>query len=194
MSNRLVWTDLETFGLDPERDPIIEIGFLLTDLELKPIDKFTTLIWEEGVYDTAYKNLLKDAENGGDGKFVLDMHNKSGLWDAARSLGGSIALAATEVHEWLDEHDINGKDPLCGSSVGFDRGMLGTQFPDIEQRFHYRNIDISSLKELCLRYNPRVAAKMSEVTSPQKLHRSLPDLMDTIGEFQFYLDNFLWTE
>lgn len=193
MSDRLVWVDVETFGLDPDRDPILEIGFIITTLDLQPLSTFNTLIWEAGIYDTCYKRLLKDASNGNkDAQYVFDMHDKSGLWDEARADGGSTALAATEVHEWLDSQNINGTDPLCGSSVQFDRSMFRAQFPDIEERFHYRNIDISTVKELCRRYNPLVYGGLNTSAIKRELHRVIPDIEDSISEHQFYLDNFLY--
>lgn len=189
-TDRLVWTDLETFGLDPEKDPIIEMGFMITNLELQKLDEFHVLVWEEGVYDHCYKRLKQDADNGiKTAKYVLDMHEKSGLWEAARTHGVSTAEAEVSVLEWLDSVGDTSMDPLCGNNVGFDRSMLKAQMWRIEERFHYRVIDVSSVKELCRRYNPPVYAGLG---TKQELHRSGPDLEDTLAEFRFYLDNFLW--
>lgn len=192
MTDRFVWTDIETFGLDSEVHPFIEIGFVITDLELNAMDTFHTLVWEDGLSDHWYKDLTKKAEKGDkDAEFVLNMHDKSGLWLEARADGIGFTAAEDDLHNWFDKHGIEGKDPLCGSSVGFDRSFFAAQMPAIEKRFHYRNIDISSVKELCARYNPRVYSKLNELTQPKKAHRSLSDLDDTIGEFRFYLNEFL---
>lgn len=192
-TDRLVVVDLETFGLDPEADPVLEAGFAIVSLDLKIIDEFKVLIWEDGIYDTCYKNLHKKAEAGNEGAaYVLNMHIRSKLWEDVRVGGMSVTMAEEKMLAWLDKNNVDQSDPLCGSSVGFDRSMLKFQFPDIESRFGYRNIDISSIKELCLRYNPRVADALGNSTNPRKLHRVMPDIDDTLGELRFYLDNFLW--
>jgi oligoribonuclease len=79
-----------------------------------------------------------------------------------------------------------------GSSIQFDRDMLRAQYPSILGRFSYRNIDISTLKELCKRLNPELYARFEQVVIPQKKHRVMPDLEDTINEFNSYIESFLW--
>lgn len=191
--DRMLWTDLETFGLDPEMDPIIEAGFKITNLNLKVKASFSVLVWDVDWYDDRFHQLSKDALDGDEGaKFVLDMHSKSGLWDAAREHGISVPAAMDEIHEFFDDYEVLGGDALAGSSIQFDRGMLKYNMPAIEQRTHYRNIDVSTVKELCRRYNPRVFASAQEILKPLKAHRSLSDLDDSISEFQFYRDNFLF--
>jgi oligoribonuclease len=184
-TERLIWLDLETFGLDPIQHPILEIGLRITDLELKTIDDYHDIIWIQNNYERR----RKAADT-----YVQKMHETSGLWKEAETVGSHPEIVAEHVLDWLDKHDANIGDPVCGSSVQFDRAMLAAQMPDINNMFSYRNIDISTLKELCARYNPRVYSKLDESTHPRKAHRVMPDLADTINEARFYFDNFLWLE
>lgn len=192
-TDRMIVADLETFGLDPESDPVLEAGFVVVNLDLKVLDEFKVLIWEDGIYDTCYKNLVQKAEAGNkDSQYVLNMHTRSKLWEDVRVGGMSVDMAENKMLAWLDKQNLTADDPMTGSSIGFDRSMLKFQFPDVEAKFGYRNIDISSVKELCRRYNPRVASLLAENTKPKKLHRVMPDIDDTLEELRFYLDNFLW--
>lgn len=187
-----VWTDLETFGLEPDRDPIIEIGFKITDAELRPTASFHTLVWEEAVHDRALQR-LNSAANGGnaDARFVMEMHTKSSLFDDAMNQGISNEEATHQLLKWLDGQGVKDQ-PLCGSSVHFDRSFFAAQMPEVLTRFAYRNIDISTLKLLCMRMNPVMYGYLKEDTKPQALHRVLADLDDTIGEAKWYFDNFLY--
>ena len=194
---RIVWTDLETFGLVPNHDPIIEIGFLITDLHLNRIGSKHVLVWEDDLYNYCYDQLVENAASPNEAvaqpaSYVYQMHRHSNLWIEAKQNGIGVVQAETELHEWFDEMDINGQDPLAGSSVAFDRGMLLAQMERLALRLHYRNIDVSSVKELCRRYNPEVYAKLETSVFNRKAHRSMSDLDDTISEFRFYRDNFLW--
>lgn len=184
--DRFVFVDVETFGLNPTTDFIIEVGFVIIDTELAVIDDFQTCVWDSPSYDGRLEALRQ-----GEDKFVLDMHDKSGLWLDAQRTGLVVADAIEKATTWLNGHGVDESDPLCGSSVQFDRSMLAAQMPAIEQRFSYRNIDISTLKELAKRLNPRIAEKLDESTHPKKLHRVLPDLRDSINELAYYCDNFL---
>jgi oligoribonuclease len=116
------------------------------------------------------------------------MHKKSGLWDHARAYGLTPFQAEIEMHDWLEAHGIRGaEEPLCGNSVHQDRAWLKASFPRVLDRFHYRNVDISTLKELCNKFDPETAA-----TKPNKglAHRALEDLYETIAEFRHYKNWF----
>lgn len=199
---RFVWCDLETFGLDSESDPILEVGFKVTDLNLNVVDQMSILVWDMAFYGTRFAKLQADAANlpdeseeGRNARFVLEMHNSSGLWDDVRRRGTRPLEAERIVNEWLQQHRIlGGSDPLCGSSVQFDRGMLEAQMPTIARRFSHRNIDVSTIKELCLRFNPKMYAHLGEDVLTNKSHRVLDDLDDTIAELNWYADNFLFID
>lgn len=188
MNEHLIWTDLETFGLNPETDPIIEVGFIVTDLDLNILDEKNWLIWNIS-YESRYTD-FKEQDN-----FVYKMHEKSKLWQDAREAGQPAIEVEHSILQWLTNHKVDtGKDPLCGSSVHFDRSMFDAQLPRILIKFSYRNIDVSSIKELCMRYNPVLYGKLDESVPKAEQHRVLPDLSDTIAEFNFYKENFLFIE
>lgn len=187
---RFVITDIESFGLNPERDPILEVGFLICDLEFKVIDTFDIQLWQDGVYDDALKKLRKREDKGA--KIVFDMHEKSGLWNEAMANGVSPKVAEEECCQWLLDRGVVGKDPMVGSSVHFDRKFFAAQMPDVEAMFFRRNIDISSLKELCRRFNSMIYRRMPEAAPKKEAHRSLSDCMDSMNELKFYTENFLW--
>ena len=184
--DRMVWIDTETFGLNPKTDYLMEVGFKITDLDLKTIDQFEVKIWQPFTYSAR----LVEAQSNPKDEFVLNMHNESGLFYDAQANGRNILSAEALMHTWLDLHEIDGDDPMCGSSVQFDRGMLEAQFPSVFKRFHYRNIDVSTVKELCRRFAPQIYEKKGE--GPVSQHRVMPDLVDTINEFKFYTENFMW--
>ncbi len=185
--DRLIWVDIETFGLDPVNDPILEVGFKITDLDLHTQNAQSWTVWDSPTYDERYEAMLQNAKD----EYVLEMHKKSGLWRAARQYGKPILIVEREINNWLQDHEVYGaEEPLCGSSVDFDRGMFGAQMPTVFNRFHYRVIDNSTLKELCKRYAPDIYSKMD--VQSRKIHRVSQDLEDTIQEFKFYRDNFIW--
>jgi oligoribonuclease len=190
--DRYVWCDLETFGLDPRRDPIIEIGFVITDIELEVIDDFQCVVWDSPWYDNLLMQLSDHANDGHAGsKIVLEMHQKSGLWFEAQEEGRTLRDAEIYAASFLEGHGVSKGDPLCGSSVHFDREMLKSWTPAAAELFSYRDVDVSTLKELCMRENPDVYTQLASATQQMKMHRVLDDIRDTISEFAFYKDRFL---
>jgi oligoribonuclease len=179
---RFTWTDIETTGLSPKDEQVVEVGFRITDLELRTLDEVSVLIWSES-HEKAAENAIP---------LVKKMHAESKAFEDARANGVSPEEAFGTLERFLEYHKIGREDPLCGSSVQFDREFLRYHFPSIEVSFSYRNVDNSTVKELCRRKNPVLYSKLEEDTKPKKLHRVLPDLTDTINEARFYMDNFLW--
>jgi oligoribonuclease len=179
--NRLIWVDIETTGLDCTTEVMIEVGFMLTDLNLNLITGVSTSIWMPN-----YEKAIDRADS-----FVKEMHEKSGAFESARNRGIPIDEAYDHVETWLDMIDVTKDEPLAGSSVQFDREWLTYLWPSLMRRFSYRNVDISSVKELCKRYNPELAKRLDEEVAPAKAHRVLSDINDTIDEFKFYRDEFL---
>lgn len=192
--DRFVMIDTETFGLDPNQDFIIELGVLIVDMELETIDRKSWMVWDTPEYDRRFQQLEEDARNGDEtSKYVWDMHAKSGLWDAASSFGLPVEDVTNEAANFLEGHGVGKSDPMVGSSVQFDRQMLLAQMPLVHEQFSYRNIDSSTIKELCRRLNPKIYEKLDATTHPMKIHRVDPDLDDSREELRFYIDNFLWT-
>lgn len=183
---RLVVTDIETMGLEPDVHPIIEIGFVICDLDFQVIDTWETLVWESPTYDKAW-------ERAKENPYVLKMHEESGCIDAAEAAGVTVAEAEEGAVHFLQGHGVNTEPtPMTGSSVHFDRSFFVAQMPSIDQQFHYRNIDVSTLKELCKLFNPDLSEKLDQEVVPAKRHRSISDCMDTLRELQFYTENFIF--
>lgn len=176
-----IWVDVETSGLDPEKDYLLEVGIVLTDRWGGSIAEDSWLL------DTV---LPKEVD-----PFVVEMHNKSGLWnDLTDSTATLTQIEATDrILDFLTIHNIRYSSlPMCGSSVHFDRSFLKKFLPEVEKHFHYRNIDISTLKLLCEDLNPELYAKLDSETQPAKKHRAISDCYDTINEYKFYWENFLF--
>lgn len=182
--NRMIWTDAETFGLDTERDLLLEVGFKITTLDLDIVDERRVLIWETPIHDQRLDKLVTNPAD----KFVFDMHLKNGLLDEAAEVGMTFAAAQEDLLDWLRSHGVTKEEPLCGSSVHFDRAKYAYWMPSVEAMFSYRNIDISTLKELASGYHPQV---LTIRPKPESNHRVLPDIDDTIAEFDSYLNYFL---
>lgn len=181
----LIWVDTETTGFHPFNHSILEIGMVATTQALSVIDIFHVPV--RPMNDP--RPLMDDA--------VLEMHTNSGLLEQSEQHGISYLEATEEACAWLDAIHGYGEDsvdplPMAGSSVHFDRRFLQVKLPEIDQQFHYRNVDVSTIKELCQRYNPDVYSHLEEYTTKKGLHRALPDIADSIKEFRFYLDNFLF--
>lgn len=188
LTDRMLWCDTETFGLDPNTDPILELGFRITDLNLVLIDEHSWLVCTSPLYDELFFALKKKAAQGDEtALYVYNMHTKNDLWDDAFGEGITPTQVEEEACHWLASHGLSKGDPLCGSSVHFDRGMLDAQMPKITEMLSYRNIDVSTLKELATGYNPAVV----QIGKGREIHRVLPDLEDSVAEFKHYLDNFL---
>lgn len=188
LGQRFVFIDIETTGLNHMTEVVLEMGVRIIDANLDTIDDFDVLIWDTPPYDLRLKQLSEQED-----KYVFDMHTKNGLWDACRAEGLEPAHAEEQLFGFLSGHGIHPDEPLCGSSVQFDRAFLMEQYPAVHNLFSYRNIDTSTVKELCRRFNPPIYEALNKYVIPKKLHRVLPDLTDTIDELGFYRDNFLWT-
>jgi oligoribonuclease len=183
-NNRLFWVDMETMGLDPTTDFVLEFGCIVTNLALEPLSQERWLLWDYPSYDQRW---AKEDKTG----IVANMHRKSGLIQDAYSAGVPSSTAWSEIAQWLINEGLTREDPLCGNSVRLDRAFLNHYAPQIDLLFHYRIIDVSSVKELCRRYRPDIYGKLEAEASKHEVHRVIPDLKDTLGEFKFYRDNFL---
>lgn len=182
-----VFCDIETTGLDESMDYVLEVAFAVTDIYGEVIDARDWLVPIVG--DWWKFNAITRAKAD---PVVGKMHESSGLWKDLDDVTYSKAELEIEeeIVDWLCGFNLP-KVPLAGSSVSFDRKFISKYFPAVHDLFTYRNIDVSSVKELCKDLAPEVYAKLSTETHPQKLHRALPDVLDTIEEYKFYLTNFL---
>ncbi len=174
----LAWMDLEMTGLDPGHNVIVEIATVITDDFLNIVADGPDLV----VAATAEQ--LEDME-----EIVQRMHTSSGLLEAITASSMTITEAAGRTLEFVRAHVPGpGEVPLCGNSISVDRRFLRRYAPELESYFHYRSIDVSTLKELCRRWAPEVYAGR-----PQKLtaHRALDDVRESIAELKYYKENFL---
>ena len=167
--------DLEMTGLEPLRHVIIEIATLITDDNLNVIAEGPDLVIHASPKDMAEM-----------GEFVTDMHTKSGLIDAVKKSKVSVDVAEARTLAFLKEHIAEPRSvPLCGNSIGTDRRFLQEYMPALEEFLHYRNVDVSTLKELTRRWHPEVLdAQPDKATS----HRALDDIRESIAELQHYRD------
>ncbi|MDQ6648969.1 MAG: oligoribonuclease [Actinomycetota bacterium] len=173
MLDRLVWIDCEMTGLDLSADALIEVAVLVTDSELQVLDAGVDVV------------IATPAEKmAGMLDVVRDMHAKSGLTDAVAASVVSMAQAERIVLDYIRTHVPEPrKAPLCGNSIATDRGFLARDMPDLDGYLHYRMVDVSSIKELCRRWFPKVY-----FAAPQKKggHRALADITESIEELRYY--------
>ena len=172
MSDYIVWVDCEMTGLEITVDEICEIGVVVTDGELNVLDPGLQLV---------IKPSAKALRNMGD--FVRQMHTDSGL---IQEIPKGISMAKAEkqvleyIKQWVSEERTA---PLAGNSIGTDRMFLNRQMPNLDKFLHYRNIDVSSLKELSRRWFPRVYFQLPKKTGN---HRALADILESIQELRYY--------
>ena len=171
-SDRLVWIDCEMTGLDLEIDELVEIAVVITDYDLNPIETGLSIVIKPDA--SAFENM---------GEFVRAMHTESGLIEEIPD-GVSVAEAEYEVLEYILKHvPEDQRAPLAGNSIGTDRAFLAKFMPRLDGHLHYRNVDVSSIKELAKRWYPR-----AYFNSPAKNggHRALADILESIRELQYY--------
>jgi oligoribonuclease len=176
-ADRLVWIDLEMTGLDTARHTIVEIAVLVTDGALELVDDGIDLV----VHATADELERMD-------DFVRTMHTKSGLLPQIEASTLSLDAAGAQVLEYLGERVPPNTAPLCGNSIGVDRRFLDRYLPSVDRYVHYRSIDVSSLKELCRRWNPGVYKGRP---AKKETHRALDDIRESLEELRYYREQFL---
>ncbi|WP_110589095.1 oligoribonuclease [Microbacterium suaedae] len=171
-NDRLVWIDCEMTGLDPSIDELVEIAVIVTDFELNILDPGLQIVIKPS--DAALENM---------GEFVTKMHAASGL-DIEIPRGVSLAEAERRVLEYVARFvPQERKAPLAGNTIGTDRMFLAKYMPELDTYLHYRNVDVSSIKELARRWMPRVYFQAPEKDGG---HRALADIRESIRELRYY--------
>lgn len=167
----LIWIDLEMTGLDPDSDSILEIATLVTDSELN-------IVAEGPEFAIAHPLARLEAMD----EWNRNTHTKTGLWQ--RVLDSRVGLAEAEAVtiRFLEAWVPKGKSPICGNSICQDRRFLVRLMPRLERYFHYRNLDVSTLKELARRWAPDVARGFTK----ESTHTALSDVRDSIAELRYY--------
>jgi oligoribonuclease len=174
--NNLIWIDLEMTGLDTQNDDIIEIATIVTDAELN--------ILEEGPVLAIHTS--DEVLNGMD-EWNTRQHGGSGLTERVRQSQISLQEAERQTIEFLQQYVPAQTSPMCGNSICQDRRFMARQMPELEAYFHYRNLDVSTLKELAKRWSPEVCQGFNKQSS----HLALDDIRDSIEELRHYRQHFI---
>lgn len=174
--NRLVWIDMEMTGLKPDTDRILEVALIVTDHELQPVAE--PAVWVLHQAD----DVLAGMDN-----WNTSTHGRSGLTAKVRasSLGEAEVQAAALA--FLGEHVTPRASPMCGNSICQDRRFLARWMPALEDYFHYRNLDVSTLKELARRWRPELVKGIPK----EGRHEALADVYESIAELRYYREHFL---
>ena len=172
----LIWIDLEMTGLYPDTDRIIEIAVVVTNPQLGQRVEGPVLAVHQS--DAALDAM--DAWNKG-------THGRSGLIDRVKASTVNEAQAEAQVIEFLKQYVPRGKSPMCGNSICQDRRFLARTMPTLEAFFHYRNLDVSTLKELAKRWKPEIVAGIKKAQA----HTALADVHESIDELAYYREHFL---
>jgi oligoribonuclease len=173
---RLVWLDMEMTGLDPEKERIIEVAVVVTEPDL-------TVVAEGPVLVVHQSDALLQAMD----KWNQSTHSKSGLIDRVRVSTLNEDEAQAQLIAFLKEHVPAGKSPLCGNSVSQDRRFMYKYMPNLEQFFHYRTVDVSTIKELARRWRPSLLKGFEK----KSRHEALADIYESIDELRYYREHFI---
>ncbi len=174
--NNLIWVDMEMSGLNPDTDKVLEVAIVVTDTHLNTVAEAPVLVVHQA-----------DAVLGTMDSWNTSTHGKSGLIERVRN----SALAEADVEnclvEFLQQHVPADVSPMCGNSVHQDRRFMARHLPKLEAFFHYRNLDVSTLKELMRRWKPELAAGLTK----HGKHEALADIYESIDELKYYREHFL---
>ncbi len=175
-AEHLVWVDMEMTGLDPDRDRVLEIAIVVTDARLEVVAEAPVLVVHQS--DAVLEGM--DAWNTG-------THGRSGLTERVRASTLDEASVERTMLAFMAEHVPARTSPMCGNSICQDRRFMARWLPGLEAWFHYRNLDVSTLKELARRWNPAVLSGLTK----QGRHEALADIHESIAELRHYRNHFL---
>ncbi len=175
-ATNLIWIDLEMTGLDPQRDQIIEIATVVTDARLN-------LLAQGPVIAIYQPNSVLDAMD----EWNTQHHGDSGLTERVGNSDRSTADAESETLEFLRRYVPPGRSPMCGNSICQDRRFMARLMPELEAYFHYRNLDVSTLKELARLWKPELTSGFVK----KGAHLALDDILESIDELKYYREHFI---
>ena len=177
--DRLIWIDLEMTGLNPDGDRIIEMAMVVTNSQLEQVAESPSWVVHQS-----------DATLAGMDSWNQGTHGRSGLIDRVKASTMDEATVEAAALAFLREHVPAKGSPMCGNSICQDRRFLARWMPALEDHFHYRNLDVSSIKELCRRWQPEVAKAFAK----EAKHTALADVYEAIDELGHYRRHFLKVE
>jgi len=174
--NALIWIDMEMSGLSPDNDRVLEVALVVTNgnLDIVAEGPVRVVHQSDAVLDAM------DAWNKG-------THGRSGLIDRVKASVFSELAVEAELVAWLSQHVPAGASPMCGNSICQDRRFLARHMPRLEAFFHYRNLDVSTLKELARRWRPELLGGFAK----HGKHEALADILESIAELRYYREHFL---
>lgn len=174
--NNLIWIDMEMSGLNPDTDCIIEVALVVTDSQLNTIAEAPVLVVSQ-----------PEAVLDGMDDWNKSTHTKSGLIDKVKASHLTEVDVETQMLAFLQQQVPAGVSPMCGNSICQDRRFLARAMPQLEAYFHYRNLDVSTLKELVKRWKPEIKSGLKK----QGKHEALADIYDSINELKYYREHFI---
>ncbi len=175
-TNNLIWLDMEMTGLNPDTDRIIEVAMIVTDSQLN-------VVAESPVLAIHQPDAVLDAMDD----WNKNTHGKSGLIEKVKNSAVSEAEAEQALLEFMMQYVPERTTPMCGNTIHQDRRFMARWMPKLEAYFHYRNLDVSTLKELCKRWKPEVAKGVVK----RGKHEALADILESIEEMRYYREHFL---
>jgi oligoribonuclease len=178
-ANNLIWIDCEMTGLDPEKERLIEIATIVTDSDLNTIAEGPVIAIHQS------NELINNMDS-----WNTKQHNGSGLITRVKESRINEKEAESIILDFLKQYVPQGKSPMCGNTVYQDRRFLTRYMPEFEKYFHYRLLDVSTLKELALRWAPKIYGGMQK----ESKHLALDDIRESIEELRYYRENFLRCE
>ncbi|UTH73923.1 oligoribonuclease [Chromobacterium sp. IIBBL 290-4] len=175
-TNNLIWLDMEMTGLHPDTDRIIEVAMIVTDSHLNVLAESPVLVIHQ-----------PDAVLDGMDDWNKNTHGKSGLIEKVKNSTVSEAEAEQILLDFMAQYVPERVTPMCGNTIHQDRRFMARWMPKLEAYFHYRNLDVSTLKELCKRWKPEVAKGVVK----RGKHEALADILESIEEMRYYRENFI---
>lgn len=175
-ANNLVWLDMEMSGLNPETDRILELAIVVTTSTLELVAESPSWVVHQS-----------DAVLAGMDEWNQKTHGRSGLVERVRNSVQDEAAVQSEALEFLKKHVPHGASPMCGNTIGQDRRFMARYMPELEAWFHYRNLDVSTLKELSKRWAPEIYRGFKK----KSRHTALADIYESIEELKYYREHFL---
>ncbi|PFH11078.1 oligoribonuclease [Collimonas sp. PA-H2] len=172
----LIWVDMEMTGLNPDSDRIIEVAVVVTDPQLN-------ILAEGPVFAIHQADEIMDGMDA----WNKGTHGRSGLIERVKTSTVTESDAELALIEFLKKYVPNGKSPMCGNTICQDRRFMARGMPKLEAFFHYRNLDVSTLKELCRRWKPELASGFKK----HQKHTALADILESIEELRYYREHFI---